>query len=847
MAQASNWRAIADSSHIIVMGRETKRTAARPAATAASLRESLGIDENVLRDIRAAGECLGDRVPELIERFYEWLSAFPEFAQFFGSEPALLARVQSHQTAYWRDFLRAKVDDEYVERRRVVGLAHARIELGLLIYLRAMEFVEAWLIQETEAHEALLDGRPTLAFSIRKLVHFDSAIVVHTYATRTARLLEDQRERLHRMATVMHAVTEGDLNHEIDQAGPDDVLGNSVNDMVKSLRDIAREMGIIAKGDYSADVAPRSAKDELGISLQAMTHALRDAAENNEHHLWMATSLAELGQAMSGNPTVKDLSQGVVTHLCRVLDCQVGAFYVAEDARRTLRLAGTYAVADGGGVRQSWKLGEGLIGQAAQEKRRILVSHMPKDCLRIQWGIGEAVPSSLVLVPLIHEDELRGVVELGSLAAISERQLEFLDKSSASVALAITAAETRAQLQQLLEESQAQAEELTQQQEELRSVNEILEEQTRALELQKESLVATETVLRQKASELQRASQYKSEFLANMSHELRTPLNSSLILAKLLGDNKAGNLSAEQVKYAESIYSAGNDLLVLINDILDLSKIEAGKLELNIDTVNIDRLMGALKLRFDPLIADKDVELFVAIEQGCPNTIETDVQRLQQILTNLLSNAVKFTAKGSIRLRVARRGSEHITFIVEDSGVGIPAEQHQVIFDAFRQADGSTSRKFGGTGLGLSICRELADLLGGEITLCSTVGEGSVFTLLIPLRRGAVGDAPRSSIAHADDLSRVPPSAADVPEFHARPFVEDDRNAISDPRRVVLVIEDDPIFAQIVRDLAREFEFQCVVAGTANEGMHLAREYRPVAIVLDIGLPDGSGLTVLEA
>ena len=434
---------------------------------------------------------------------------------------------------------------------------------------------------------------------------------------------------------------------------------------------------------------------------------------------------------------------------------------------------------------------------------------------------------------------MRGVIELGSLGQFSSKQLDLLDHASASIGLAISAAETRARIQQLLEESQAQGEELTSQQEELRQVNDTLEEQTRALESQKQSLLATETVLRLKAVELERASRYKSEFLANMSHELRTPLNSSLILAKLLSDNKQGNLSPEQVKYAQSISGAGNDLLVLINDILDLAKIESGKIDLNLEPVAISRLVGNLKQRFEPLTAEKNIEFRVTVDGSCPEIVETDLQRVQQILTNLLSNALKFTEKGFIGLRVATHDSQRILFTVEDTGIGIPTEQHEVIFEAFRQADGTTNRKFGGTGLGLSISRELTALLGGEIQVRSEPGKGSAFTVLIPLRPRAVVTAfPPSGLR--TEVGR--PKSAEV----ATSFIEDDRDSITDPRRAVLIIEDDPAFAQILQATAREFGFQSIIAGTADEGLRLAREHGPLAVMLDIGLPDHSGLTVLE-
>ncbi|MDP2341723.1 MAG: response regulator [Deltaproteobacteria bacterium] len=809
-----------------------------------SLRASHGLNDSVLEDVRAVGDSLSARVPELIEDFYRWLSRFPEFGHFL-SNPRVLAHVKEEQAKYWRDFLRAEVDEAYVERRRIVGQVHARIELGLLIYLQAMEFVSAWLRRAVEADERLR-SRATVTFSIRKLIEFDSAVVVDTYGARTARNLEEQRKRLENIAGVMRAVTEGDLSREIDVTGPEDVLGKSLNEMVQSLRKIAREMGLIAGGDYSAHVPPRSAKDELGVSLQAMTCALREAAGKNQQHMWMATAQAELSQAMSGNPSVRELSQRTLSQLCRAAEAQVGAQYVRENGNGTLRLMGTYATSEGNGVPDRWKLGEGLVGQAAQEKRRILLTDVPTESIRVRWGLGEAVPRNVVVLPVLHEGEVRGVVEMGSLGQFSSLQLELLDRASPSIGLAISAAETRERIQQLLEESQAQEQELTSQQEELRQLNDALEEQTRTLESQKDALLATEAVLRQKATELEKSSRYKSEFLANMSHELRTPLNSSLILAKLLADNKEGNLSPEQVKYARSISGAGNDLLALINDILDLSKIEAGKIDLNIEQVSIDRLVSNLKQRFHPLASERKLELGMTVDPSCPETIETDMQRVLQVLTNLLSNAIKFTEKGSVQLRAAPHGSEHVAFTVEDTGIGIRAEQHEVIFEAFRQANGTTSRKFGGTGLGLSISRELTALLGGEIRLRSAPNQGSAFTVLIPIR---LKPATTAAAASPESTQRLEPQTAVVARAEtrpARPFIEDDRDTLADADRVILIVEDDPVFVRILRDIAHELGFRCVIAGTADEGLHLAFEHRPAAIVLDIGLPDQSGLSVLE-
>ncbi|BGE84741.1 MULTISPECIES: response regulator [Methylosinus] len=800
----------------------------------AALRTSHGLDEATFEDVRFVGEVLIARIPELIDDFYVWLETFPEFERFL-SDPQLLARLKRQQHDYWRDFLGATVDEAYVERRRLIGQVHARIELGLLIYLLAMEFVSAWMLRAIDA-DARLSARPSAALSIRRLISFDSAVVVDTYGARTAQSLESHRARLHEIAGVMQAVTEGDLDHRIAPSGTDDLLGATLNDMVRSLRNIAREMELIAKGDYSADPAPRSEKDRLGVSLQAMTRALRDAAARNERQVWIAETQTALGRAMSGNPSLRELSQRVLSLLCRSLDAQVGVQYVLESGGSTLRLAGSYAA--GADAPATIELGQGLVGQAALEARRIIVTDIPEDSIRIQWGAGAALPRQLVIFPLIHDGVVRGAIELGAFARFTPRQLELVDIVAASVAQAIEAAQSRAKIEELLEESRAQGEELTAQQEELRQVNETLEERTHALELQRESLLATEVALRQKATELERASRYKSEFLANMSHELRTPLNSALILAKLLADNKSKNLTAEQVKYAQSITSAGNDLLALIDDILDLSKIEAGKIDLELEPIPIIPLANALERRFEPLATERKLELRIIVDPRCPETIEADGQRLHQILSNLLSNAVKFTEAGRVRLTVEPHDERRLAFTVQDTGIGIAADQHEVIFQAFRQANGSTNRKFGGTGLGLSISREFAALLGGELRLRSAPGEGSAFTLLLPLRANAV------PAARAPAPAAAPPPPASVEAF--APAIEDDRTSIDDPRRFVLIVEDDPLFAQILRDLARELGFKCIVAGTADEALRLASAFRPEAVVLDIGLPDRSGLTVLE-
>jgi CheY-like chemotaxis protein/signal transduction histidine kinase len=814
----------------------TKRTGSDFLVDHGSLLAAHALDESTLDDVRFVGRALSDRLPELIHDFYEWLAGYPEFERFL-SDPRLVERLKAQQLDYWREFLGARVDHAYVERRRVVGQVHARIELGLLIYLLAMEFVSSWLRRRIE-DDALFSDRPTVALSIRRLITFDSAIVVDTYGARTAQSLGEQSARLERVARVMRGVTEGDLDHHVEATGSEDVLETSLDGMVRSLRSIAGQMERIAWGDYSAEPSPRSEKDQLGKALQAMTYALRQAAEKNDRQVWIAETQTALSFAMSGNPSLRELSQRVLSLLCRALDAEVGVHYVLEHGGSTLYLTGAFAVAPDAGVAARCALGEGLIGQVALDKRRMLVE-APEDGIRIHWGIGAAVARNIVIFPLIHEAEVRGVIELGAFRPFSPRQLELIDIVAPSVGQAIGAAISRATIQQLLEESRAQGEELTAQQEELRKVNGALEERTRALELQQESLLATESTLRLQAEELARTSRYKSEFLANMSHELRTPLNSTLILAKLLADNKEGTLSPEQVKYAQSISSAGADLLALINDILDLSKVEAGKIDLVIETIQLSSILGALECRFEPLAADRGLEFSVIVDSSCPATIETDRQRVQQILSNLLSNAVKFTEQGAVRLVVALDDRQRIAFTVEDTGIGMSPQEQEIVFQAFRQANGGTNRKFGGTGLGLSISRELAQLLGGDIDVRSAPGAGSCFVLRLPLRS-------RSLVAREPIASETREAARRAPAEVERSTIEDDRASIGEPRRIVLVVEDDPVFAAILRDLARELGFKCIIAGTADDALRLAGEFRPEAVVLDIGLPDHSGLTVLE-
>jgi signal transduction histidine kinase/DNA-binding response OmpR family regulator len=532
-------------------------------------------------------------------------------------------------------------------------------------------------------------------------------------------------------------------------------------------------------------------------------------------------------------------------------------------------------------VTDTLRPGDGLTGQAAKSNRPLVVRDVPADYLPIASTTGRGTPAELLIAPASVDRVVHAVLELGFFGATGSAEQELLTRVSESIGVAVRASKDRSRLEELLLETQQQAEELQTGEEELRvnneeleeqgrtlresraqlesqqaeleQINAHLEEQTRALEHQKDELAKSHAILSEKTAELQRANDYKSEFLANMSHELRTPLNSTLILAKLLADNKEGNLTEQQIKFAQTISSAGNDLLVLINDVLDLSRIEAGKIDLSAEPVSIARTLEALAKIFQPAADQKKLAYSASIEPGTPVQIETDPHRLGQILKNLLSNALKFTEKGQVALRVYSASPGWVAFAVRDSGVGIQADQQAVIFEAFRQADGSIHRKYGGTGLGLSISKDLAHLLGGTIHVQSAPNQGSVFTLTLPVNfpvaadseppaAGAPVPSPASARPNRDPQAEERPA----PQAQLVPGIEDDRNSLSPGTRLILVIEDDVAFAGILRDVAREMGFQCIVSHSANEGLDAARLFQPSAILLDINLPDYSGLGVLD-
>lgn len=665
--------------------------------------------------------------------------------------------------------------------------------------------------------------------------------------------------------------------------------------LVKPIRLITRWVNRVAAGDYAEGAVLNGNNEisELSRSFAQMTERLRTVSAENTRKNWLQEGMAGLHNSVRGEQAMAELCHNIVTYIARYLDMHSGAMFVKDD-KNQLQLMGTYAWSKRNQHAHCFDIGEGLIGQAALEREAIEIANVPDGYIDVESGLGSVRPAYLMILPLCYENELKGVFEFARLVPMTDEQRLFLEHSIESIAIAINSAQYRTRVNQLLDTTTEQSEALKEQQEELRSVNEELEKRAGILEESEEELKAQSDELQksnaeleelseqlmhqkeeierknkdielsskkitEKAEELARASKYKSEFLANMSHELRTPLNSLLLLSQMLAENDEGNLTEDQVESAQVIYNGGKELLELINDILDLSKVEAGKMSVNLDDTPLNEIKGSIETMFNPLAESRDLQFRVSIEKGVSTSVFTDSQRLMQIIKNFLSNAFKFTEEGSVQVRMymeARPGrfSEDtwIGFAVKDSGIGIPKEKQASIFGSFQQADGSTSRKYGGTGLGLAISREMAELLGGFIELDSKEGEGTVFTLFLPanpvcslgpetvLAENYVSDVFDQSFDAGDPQTPVQPSERnDGPEL-----VE-----LSEPSESsdyqLLAIEDDPHFVTILTQLAGKHRFGCLHATTGKQGIALARQHRPSAIILDLGLPDMDGQEVL--
>jgi len=733
-------------------------------------------------------------------------------------------------------------------------------------------------------------------------------------------------------------------------------LTDNVNELASNLttqvRAIAEVSIAVARGDLTRSIAVE-AQGEVAVlkdNVNQMIANLRETTQKNAEQDWLKTNLAKFTRMLQGQRDLETVSKLILSELAPLVSAQHGVFYLMDNQMSSviLKLISSYAYRERKHLANQFHIGEGLVGQCALEKERILISEVPADYIKISSGLGEATPLNVVVLPVVFESQVTAVIELASFHRFSDIHLTFLDQLTESIGIVLNTIAASMRTEELLKQSQSLAEELQTQQNELRETNKRLEQQARSLQASEELLKNQQEQLQQtneelkekarllsvqnkeverknkeidlarksleeKAEQLALTSKYKSEFLANMSHELRTPLNSLLILARLLAQNSAGNLDRKQVEYAQTIYGAGNDLLALINDILDLAKIESGTIAIELDRMPLTELENYIDRNFKQLAQDKNLGFTLEFSSSLPRSIYTDAKRLQQILKNLLSNAIKFTEKGEIRLQVKPAVSGWsidretlnaanlvIAFSVIDTGIGIPSAKQKVIFEAFQQADGTTSRKYGGTGLGLSISRELARLLDGEITLVSQLGFGSTFTLYLPqtdvknityfvpeeidrrpslpspikkeleeeakktsvslpqiekknpgisrinqeLTLPAVSLAKISSETHQSESSsssaKLNDSLTDFPD------INDDKGKIAEEDAVLLIIEDNRSFANIVIESAHNHGFKAIVASDSETALNILKQSPIHAIILDIGLPGMSGWKILD-
>jgi CheY-like chemotaxis protein/signal transduction histidine kinase/CHASE3 domain sensor protein len=610
---------------------------------------------------------------------------------------------------------------------------------------------------------------------------------------------------------------------------------------------------------------------------------LLKVSKENEDQNWLLKGATSLDESMRGEQNVHSLATKIIREISKYVDAHVAAIYISDDTDGTLRLSGSYAFQFRNGNNNIIKLGDGMVGQAALDKKATIFTDVPADYVKVCSALGEVTPHTILVQPFLFNGNVKGVIEFGFVKEFSQLKMDFITMVLDSLGIAIYSAQARLQLNNLLNETQQQTKELKSQKEEIRTINDDLMVKTYTLQASEEELRVQQEELRQmnselearaeqleennksieqaheaislKALELEQSSQYKSEFLANMSHELRTPLNSILILARILNDNKTENLNEDQLKYSGVIYNAGSDLLELINDILDLSKIESGTIDLSIEEVKVDSVKMYLEHLFNEVANNKKIDYQVNVAENVPEIVITDRMRLQQILKNLLSNAFKFTSQNgsvSVNIRLANnhtqyhtenlklvKGKKVVQFEVKDSGIGIPAEKQKVIFMAFQQADGSTSRKYGGTGLGLSISRELTYILGGEIHVESKPGEGSSFSLYVPL------DFSKEYALQASTDSKIK-LVKPALEISAKPIFEPVKFSNTQKDYVMLIIEDDESFAEILKDYAINRGFKPLLAYQGDTGFEMALHHQPDAIVLDIMLPVMDGWAVLK-
>jgi CheY-like chemotaxis protein/signal transduction histidine kinase/methyl-accepting chemotaxis protein len=780
-----------------------------------------------------------------------------------------------------------------------------------------------WSIGVLVPYRYIMSGAYTsiiVSISISVLGILLISLIIVYIASKITRPISDTTE-------ILKDLSKGKLDkiHELKVESQDEIgeMAIALNKLGVSLRRNSDFAAQIGEGNFESSFTVMSKEDILGNALLKMQKNLQAYAEQRDKINWMQTATMSVSEILRGEKTPEELGDQLLSMFSELVDVKMGAMYLYSNDK--LEITSSYAFDTRRSGSLSFKIGEGMIGQSVKENKIIHFTDVPEDYMLIQSGFGAIVPKVISIIPLIHDKQIIGVIELGFSETLNEDQIKFIENIRESVSIGFNSIKVKyeldilvkktleqsdkmqiqqEQLQQQNEEMQVQQEQLKKsneeleyksnelqkseenlqsQQEELRVINEELEEKTKSLENEKkkvteqnEDLELAKKDLEVKAEELEQSSQYKSEFLANMSHELRTPLNSLLILSKNLGENHENNLQKDQIEALDIIYNSGNDLLKLINDILDLSKIESGKMNMNFENFDTHEIVASINQNFNHVAKEKGLDFNVHVETGFPSRIYTDFQRLGQIMKNLISNAIKFTQEGSVNIDlITIEGDDSFSLEglqkgkilgirVKDTGIGVAHEKIQEIFEAFKQADGSTSRKYGGTGLGLSISRELANLLGGEIKLVSEQGKGSEFTVYLPiinydqsdlfeekngvqLPKVLVGNKDHATpIQNGTSTKKNKKKAKKTEEEVTVEVVSDDRDSLQDNLKTLLVVEDDVYFAKILYKQAKSKGFQCLVSHRGTEGLAVAEKYNPDAIILDINLPDVDGLKILD-
>ena len=878
-----------------------------------------------------------------------YLRSIPRFGD---KSDILMVKIDNEKTRSWKDYLLHRDDRGYLiehelEEEKVSNYNADNKGKYVMGVYRNIDMLEEYgvhwaLIEEIEHDEAFDNARrlsdiAKVSFIITFLMVLLIALLVTRWFVNPIKQLSswgkevaigkleaksinapnnevgDMRNTFNRLvislnsyAQVARMMAKGDYSEKVEIRSKDDVLGLSINQMIESLHSVVEQANQIAKGDYGTVITPRSENDALGKALYKMTETLRNNSVAMQEENWLKTGLNQLDSLVKGHETMDSLTHSILNFFCQYLNAQLGVCYLLE--KDQLQLEASYAIKDQDKVKISaFKPGEGIVGQAFLENKRIVISdHNDPNLPVFNYGIGETTPRYFIMIPLTKNDEKVGVLQLGMINEPSVQHMKFIDYAINDTTLSIITLGSHLRVKELLARTQEQANELEVQQEELRQTNEELQEQTSALRISEENLQEQQEELRvtneeleertkaleiqrdairkknkelenarkdieKKAHDLELASQYKSEFLANMSHELRTPLNSIIVLSQLMAENKKNHLDNKELQFAQTVHSSGNDLLNLINDILDLSKVESGKIELLLERLYLNDLTPYVTDSFEEIMKSKGLALIVQVEKDVPDYIITDIQRVQQVVKNLFSNAIKFTEQGEIRLIISKPGKKisfsnpdlqynsTIAIAVQDSGIGIPPEKQELIFEAFKQADGTTSRRYGGTGLGLSISKNFAQLLGGEMQLSSNEGNGSTFTLYLPYEGPVKEEDDQESEGNAyfkndfvektadekgDNINKVELESEMATE-EANLF-NDDRNSIFEKDRVILIIEDDDSFSSVLLELAHEHDFKGLIAPDGETGLYLADYYHPKAIILDIGLPGIDGYEVME-